>query len=98
MCDTMNIRQATKIDIDQFKELIKESILVSCDAYYSREQFSASEVYEKWIHGRLLLVAEKNGDIVGFAQYSPDISLIGAVHVKPSNTQFDSMKNVAMDK
>ena len=90
----MNIRKATKDDIEPFKEVVRTSILEMCADYYSQEQleallgqFPASEVYEKWISDRLLLVAEENGSIVGFAQYSPNISLIEAVHVNPLSSK-----------
>ena len=90
----MSIRKATKEDIEPFKKVIKASVLVMCADYYSQEQleallgqFPASEVYEKWINDRLLLVAEENGNIVGFAQYSPNISLIEAIHVDPLSTK-----------
>jgi putative acetyltransferase len=94
MHGTMKIRKATKEDIESFKEVIRTSILELCADYYSQEQleallsqFPAIEVYEKWINDRLLLVAEEKGNIVGFAQYSPDISLIEAVHVNPLSSK-----------
>ena len=94
MHNIIDIRKATKEDIEPFKEVIKASILELCAPYYSQAQleallaqFPANEVYQKWITDRLLLVAEENGNIIGFAQYSPDISLIEAVHVNPSRAK-----------
>lgn len=88
----MDIRKVTKEDIESFQNVIKDSIIELCKEYYSSEQieallgqFPSGQVYEKWMNERLLLVAEESGNIVGFAQYSPNISLIEAVHVAPSN-------------
>ena len=90
----MDIRKVTKEDIEPFKKVIKDSIIELCKEYYSSEQieallgqFPSVQVYEKWMNERLLLVAEENGNILGFAQYSPNISLIEAVHVAPSSAR-----------
>ena len=84
-------RRATSEDIDDFKIIIVESVLELCKGYYTPEQLNSllaqypdRNVYEKWIHERVLVVAEHEIDIVGFAQYFPPNSTIEAVHVLPA--------------
>lgn len=87
----IEIRKAVKDDIEQFKEVAKTSIMEFCKDFYAPDQINAllgqfpeHDLYSKWIEERVLIVAESNGRIVGFAQYNPDISHIEAVHVLPS--------------
>jgi GNAT superfamily N-acetyltransferase len=89
----INIRRAEEQDISYFKEVVEESILELCKNHYSEEQIDAllkqypgPELYRKWISERVLLVAEKEGTIVGFAQFDPTTSSIEAVHVLPRCT------------
>lgn len=88
-----NIRRAVENDISEFKLVVKESILELCKDYYSAEQIDALlkqypgfELYKKWISERVLLIAEKDEKIVGFAQFDPATSSIEAVHVSPRYT------------
>lgn len=86
----ISTRRAHSGDIDDFKNVIAESILGLCKGHYTPEelqsllaQYPSRDLYEKWLHERVLVIAEDEGKIVGFAQYfSPDSS-IEAVHVLP---------------
>jgi ribosomal protein S18 acetylase RimI-like enzyme len=87
----ITIRRAVAGDIDDFKNVVVESVLESCKGHYTSAQLASllaqypgREVYEKWLDERLLLVAEDEGKIVGFAQYFPPDSSLEAVHVLPS--------------
>ena len=87
----IRIRNATQDDIEPFKEVIKSSILVLCKDFYTPDQIKALlgqfpdfDLYAKWIDERVLIVAENNGVVIGFAQYTPELALIEAVHVEPS--------------
>ena len=84
-------RKARSEDIDDFKIVIVESVLELCKGYYTPEQLNSllaqyplRNVYERWIQERVLVVAEHEGKIVGFAQYFPPIRTIEAVHVMPA--------------
>jgi len=86
----MEIRSATKNDIESFKAVVKLSIMESCKEYYSHaeikallKQYPERSLYEKWLYERVLIVAVDDGDVVGFAQYNPNMSYIEAVHVLP---------------
>ena len=90
----VNIRKATKNDIVQFKEVIKSSILFLCRDYYTLDQlrallgqFPEHTLYEKWLNERVMVVAENNQGIIGFAQYNTDLKFIEAVHVAPQQAR-----------
>ena len=83
-------RRATSGDIEEFKKIIVASVLQLCKGHYTSEelksllaQYPSRKLYEKWIHERVLVVAEYDDKIVGFAQYFPPNSSIEAVHVLP---------------
>ena len=84
-------RLARSEDIDDFKNVVVESIHELCKWHYAPEelesllaQYPGRDLYEKWLHERVLVVAEVEGKIVGFAQYFPPNSSIEAVHVLPA--------------
>jgi hypothetical protein len=69
-----NVRRAVETDISYFKKVVEQSILELCKDSYTEEQIGAllkqypgPVLYRKWISERVLLVAEKEGEIVGFA-------------------------------
>lgn len=83
-------RRATVEDIDAFKDVVVKSVLELCQAYYTPEQLASllaqypqRSLYARWIDERVLMVAECDGEIVGFAQYYPPSHSIEAVHVLP---------------
>ena len=87
----ITVRRARSEDIDDFKIITVESVLELCKGDYTPEQLKSllaqypqRNVYEKWIRERVLVVAEHERDIVGFAQYFPPNSTIEAVHVLPA--------------
>ncbi len=87
----ISTRWAHSEDIDDFKKVVVESILDLCKGHYTLEelqsllaQYPSRDLYEKWLHERVLVVAEHDGKIVGFAQYFPPDSSIEAVHVLPA--------------
>ena len=108
----IRIRNATQDDIEPFKEVIKSSILVLCKDFYTPDQIKALlgqfpdfDLYAKWIDERVLIVAENNGVVIGFAQYTPELALIEAVHVEPSmarsgigNMLVNAIEKVAMSQ
>ena len=84
-------RKANSEDIDDFKKVVNESVLELCKNHYTAEelqsllaQYPNRQLYEKWFHERVLVVAEHEGMIIGFAQYFPPDSSIEAVHVLPA--------------
>ena len=88
--EMITTRRAIAQDIDDFKNVVVESVLVLCkDCYISEQlksllvQYPDRGVYEKWLQERVLVVAEHEGKIVGFAQYFPPTNSIEAVHVLP---------------
>ena len=90
----LEIRNVMVEDIDHFKEVVKSSIMVLCKDYYSEEQLEAllkeyptAELYKRWINERVLIVAEMDSKVIGFAQFDPAISTIEAVHVLPEYTR-----------
>ena len=87
-------RMASADDIADVKNVIAESIRALCKDHYTPEQLTSlltqyprREVYEKWLCERILVVAEQEGKIVGFAQYYPPDNSIEAVHVLPSHAK-----------
>jgi len=85
---SITTRRATAEDIDEFKDVVVDSVLELCNGHYTPEQLQSllaqyphREVYGSWIHERVLLVAESEGEIIGFAQYYPPNNSIEAVHV-----------------
>lgn len=89
----VNIRRAEVDDIEHFKEVVESSITVLCKDHYSQDQingllkqYPVPELYKRWLNERILLVAEKDSKIVGFAQFDPAIAAIEAVHVLPECT------------
>jgi GNAT superfamily N-acetyltransferase len=83
-------RRATKEDIDEFKNVIIESVLELCKEFYTPKQLNSllrqyphRKLYEKWIEERVLVVAELEKQMIGFAQYYPPDNSIEAVHVLP---------------
>jgi len=87
---SFTIRRAVVGDIDEFKDVVVKSVLELCKDYYSPEQLNSllaqypnRDIYQRWIHERVLVVAEHDGRIVGFAQYHPPDASIEAVHVLP---------------
>jgi GNAT superfamily N-acetyltransferase len=94
MVPMLTTRRATFGDIDEFKNVVAESVLELCKDYYTPEQlksllaqYPGRNVYEKWIHERVLVVAESEGKIVGFAQYFPPNNSLEALHVLPSHAK-----------
>ena len=90
----ITVRKAISEDIDEFKKVVVESVLELCKDHYTQAQlksllaqYPGRELYEKWIDERVLVVAEDEGKIVGFAQYFPPNSSIEAVHVLPSHVK-----------
>lgn len=84
-------RKANSADIDGIKKVVNESVLELCKNHYTAEelqsllaQYPSRQLYEKWLHERVLVVAEHEGKIIGFAQYFPPDSSIEAVHVLPA--------------
>jgi ribosomal protein S18 acetylase RimI-like enzyme len=84
------IRAATSGDIENFKNVIRTSILCLCKDHYTSEEISSllkqypeNELYECWIKDRVLMVAENKNSIVGFSQYNPGMASIEAIHVLP---------------
>lgn len=47
------------------------------------KQYPGQEVYSKWLPERVLVVAEQEGEITGFAQMNPATCSIEALHVNP---------------
>ena len=89
----LQIRNATSDDVETFKEVVRTSVLGLCKDHYTPEeldslleQYPGRELYEKWINDRVLLVAESECGVIGFAQYNPSNTSIEAVHVTPKYT------------
>lgn len=89
----MKIRMATASDIDCFMAVVETSILALCREAYTQQQIDAllqqypgPNLYKKWLTERILIVAENEGGIIGFAQLDPDSASIEAVHVLPAYT------------
>ena len=94
-------RKAISEEFDDFKKVVVESVLELCKHHYTHAQlksllaqYPGRELYEKWIHERVLVVAEDDGKIVGFAQYFPPNSSIEAIHVLPSQVKRCVGKNL----
>lgn len=88
------IRNATEGDIGPFKEIIESSISEFCKDYYTSTQidsllgqYPGPALYQKWLTERVLIVAEDETGIVGFAQFHPSSSSIEAVHVSPNRAR-----------
>jgi len=86
----INIRNAIQVDIEQFKVVIESSILAFCKDYYTTDQIDAllgqypdAALYTKWIDDRVLIVAENENSVIGFAQYNPENNSVEAIHVSP---------------
>lgn len=87
----ISVRPAIAADIDEFKHVIIESVLEFCKHFYTPRQiisllsqYPNRNLYEKWIQERVLVVAEHDGKIIGFAQYFPPNNSIEALHVLPN--------------
>ncbi len=98
------IRSARADDIDDFKEVVKSSITVLCKDYYSEEQiegllkqYPGPELYRRWLNERVLIVAEMDEKIIGFAQFDPARSGIEAVHVLPEYTYLGIGRNLVRE-
>ena len=88
-------------DIHSSKEVVRSSILELCKNHYSTnemssllEQYPDKDIYKAWLDKRVLLVAEDDNQIVGFAQYHPANKSIEAVHVLPDHTNQGIGKNL----
>jgi len=84
-------RKANSTDIDGFKKVVNESVLELCKNHYTTDelqsllaQYPNRQLYEMWLHERVLVVAEDDGKIIGFAQYFPPDGSLEAVHVLPA--------------
>ena len=65
----INVRKATAQDVDELKQVVRDSVLALCKDFYTHNQleslltqYPGREVYEKWLHERLLLVAVQGED------------------------------------
>ena len=96
-----HIRNARESDIVRFKEIIEASILELCKDFYTQEQIEAllkqypsPALYKKWLWERVLIVAENDDEVIGFAQYDPCTNSIEAVHVSPDHTCLGTGRNL----
>ena len=82
------IRPATQSDAATIAALHRASILCLCAGAYSGEQLAAWIAalpgrYEPLIAGAVVLVAEEDGNLVGFGVCSPQQGLVNAAYVAP---------------
>lgn len=86
----MIVRQATEEDVGDIAAVHRRSIRELCKAHYSPEQLDAwtaalqTGAYSKLLNTHELLVAEDDGELLGFCVLDSSEGLLNATYVSPT--------------